>query len=64
MDQSGIPLTRPGAMTSIYHMVISQPWLVLQVTGSITHARFWTATVFMYHYSDYCYAHIMRGNSA
>ena len=32
--------TRPGSMTSIYQMVSSQPRLISQVTGDITHTRF------------------------
>ena len=51
-------------MTSIDHMVSAQPGIIPQVTGSLNHARFWSATVFLDHYSNYCYAHIMRGNSA
>ena len=41
--------TRPGYMTSIDQMVFAQPGLITQVTGSLTHARLWEATVFVDH---------------
>ena len=44
--------TRPGSMTSIDQMVSSQPRFTPQVTVSLTHARFWEANIFVYHYSD------------
>ena len=50
-------------MTSIDQMVSSQPGPIPKLTGSITQVRFWAATVFVYQYSDYCYAHLMRGTS-
>ena len=49
-------------MTSIDQMVYSQPGIIPQFTGALTHAIFWAATVFLDHYSDY--THIVRGTSS
>ena len=51
-------------MTSIDQMVYSQPGLIPEVTGDLTHAIFWSSTVFVDHYSNYYYAHLMRGTLA
>ena len=48
-------------MTSINQMVYDQPGIITQVTGDLTNTRFLTATIFMYHYSNYCYAQLTRG---
>ena len=56
--------TRPGAVTSIDQMVSAQPGIIPQVTGCLTHVIFWESTVFVDHYSYYCYTHLMRGASA
>ena len=53
--------TRPGAMTLIDKMVYDQPGLIHQVTGYLTHSRLWSYTVFLDHYSKYCYAQLIRG---
>ena len=50
-------------MTLIDHMVSSQIGLITQVAGALTHTRFWEATVFMYHYSDYGYTYLTRVTS-
>ena len=55
---------RPRAVTSIDQMVYYQPGITLQFNGAITHVRLWADTVFLDHYSRYCYDHLMRGNSA
>ena len=44
-------------------MVYAQPGIIIQVAGALTHAMFWAATVLVYHYSDYCNTHRMRGTS-
>ena len=51
-------------MTSIDQMVSFQQGLIPQVTGYLTHAIFWEATVFVDHYYNYCSTHFMRGTSA
>ena len=56
--------TRPRSTTLIDQMVSSQPGIIPQVTGDLTYARFWSDTVFFYHYFDYYYAHLIRGTSA
>ena len=38
--------TIPGDITSINQMVSVQPGIISQVTVSLTHARFWAATIF------------------
>ena len=50
-------------MTSIDHILSAQPGIIIQVIGDLTHTRFWAANVFVDHYSDYCYTHLMRGTS-
>ena len=55
--------TRPRGMTSIDQMVSARPELIPKVTRYLTHARFWSTTVFVDHYSDYCYTQLMRGTS-
>ena len=50
-------------MKLIDQMVSSQPGLITQVTWDITHARFWSATIFLDHCYEYCYAHLMRRTS-
>ena len=49
---SKISETRPRAVTSIDRMFYSQPGLNPQINGSLTHSRFWEATVFVDHYYD------------
>ena len=44
-------------------MVSAQTGLIYQVTRDLTHTRFCVATLFVHHYSDYCYTHVMRGTS-
>ena len=61
-DQDSLE-TRPMAMNLIYQMVYAQPGLVPQITGGLTHSRFWAATVFVDHYFDYFYAQLIRGTS-
>ena len=56
--------TRHGAINLIDQMVSAQLGIIPQATGDLNHDRFWGASVFVYHYSDYCYACHMGGNSA
>ena len=55
--------TIPMAMTAIEHMIYYQPGINNKVAGLLTHKRFWEATVFVDHYSDYWYNHTMRRTS-
>ena len=50
-------------MILIGQMVSSQTGLIHQVTGDITHMRFYAANILMNHHSDYCYTHLMRETS-
>ena len=45
-------------------MVSSQPGIIPQFTGALTHERLWAVTVFADHYYGYCYTHLMRGKSS
>ena len=45
-------------------MISSQLDIIPQVTGAITHAKFWASNVFVDHYSDYFHDHLTRGISA
>ena len=56
--------TRPEAMTLIDQMVSPQPGIIPQVTKTLTHSGFWAATVFVDHYSNYCYSRLVMGTSA
>ena len=51
-------------MSLIDQMVSSQPGLIPQVTGYLTHTILWAANLFVNHYFDYYYVHIIRGTSA
>ena len=51
-------------MTSIEQMVSAQPGIIRQVTGALTYTIFWSDTIFVDQYYNYCYTHLMRGNSA
>ena len=43
---SNTPKNRPGAMTSIFQIISSQPGLTPQTTGLLIHGRFWADTFF------------------
>ncbi len=42
---------------------VPQPGLTSQVTGTVTHARYWAATIFVDHFSDVFFVSLMRGVS-
>ena len=50
-------------MEYIGNMVSTQPGLIPQVTGDLTHARFWTSTLILDNYYNYFYDHLMSGTS-
>ena len=54
---------QPGAGTSCDHLISAQPGLISQVTGTLTHARYWAATIFVDHFSDVFFVSLMRGVS-
>ena len=41
-------------------MISAQPGLVPQVSGHLTAARIWAATIFLDHMSRHVYVHLMR----
>ena len=51
--------TRSGYMTLIGNFISSQSVLTPQVTGELTHDRFWAVTIFYYYY-NYCYYLLLR----
>ena len=48
-------------MTSVYQVIYEQTGISFQVTVAINNSRLWEYTVFVDHYSYYCYYHLMRG---
>jgi hypothetical protein len=50
----------PGAYTSVDQMESSTPGLVMQSTGKLTRARHKGAQVFIDHYSNWTYVHLMQ----
>lgn len=51
---------KPGATVSIDQMISAQPGLVPQISGHLTAARIWAATIFVDHFSKHVYVHLMR----
>eukprot|EP00957_Ditylum_brightwellii_P154690 11773579-Ditylum_brightwellii.AAC.1 len=51
----------PGKGTSADHMISHQPCLILQVTGTLTHERYWSATTMVDYTSSYSYSHFIMG---
>ena len=54
---------QPGAGTSCDHLISAQPGLISQVTGTLTHACYWAATIFVDHFPDVFFVSLMRGVS-
>ena len=52
----------PGACVSTDQVVSAVPGIIPQVKGNIMKAFYCGATVFVDHYSDYTYVHLMRDN--
>ncbi|KAL7461231.1 hypothetical protein ACHAXS_001651, partial [Conticribra weissflogii] len=50
----------PGATVSIDQLLSAQPGLVPQISGHLTRARIWAATVFVDHFTDLVHVHLMR----
>ena len=50
----------PGVCISTDQLVSSRGGLIPQRTGKLMNARYVGATIFVDHYSDYVYAHLMR----
>ena len=56
--------TNPGDRTSCDHLVSRQPGLMPQSTGILTHARFWGSVIYVDHFSDYIYSHLIQGTTS
>jgi hypothetical protein len=56
--------SRPGQVVSVDQMKSPTPGLVAQMTGSLTKARYETATIFVDHATDLSYVHLQKSASA
>lgn len=56
--------TFPGANTSTDQMISPFGGLIPQVKGRLMRAKFYAATIFVDHYSDFTYVHLMRNTTA
>ena len=50
---------RPGANTSVDQLESTTPGLILQSTGKLLRARYTAATIFVDHFSNFTYVHLM-----
>ena len=55
---------KPGSGTSCDHIVSSQPGLIPQMRGLLTHARFWGSVLYCDHFSDFIYNHLIEGTTS
>ena len=55
---------KAGSTALIDQLIPTQPGIIPQFTGTLIYARFWAATVFVDHYSDYFYSQLIRGVSS
>jgi hypothetical protein len=62
--KQALPATRPGQVVSVDQMKSPTPGLVAQMTGSLTKARYETATIFVDHATDLSYVHLQKSASA
>ena len=53
----------PNAGTSCDHLISREPGLMAQVTGRLTHKRYYGAAVFTDHFSDLIYPHLITSTS-
>jgi hypothetical protein len=49
-----------GAYVSVDQLVSTQPGLVPQISGQLTSAQIWAATVFLDYITRHVYVHLMR----
>ena len=50
----------PRKGTSVDHMISRQPGLIPQVTGTLTHDRYWGSVTVVDHASNFSYSHIIQ----
>ena len=51
----------PGSGTSCDHIISSQPGLIPQMRGSLSHEKFWGSILYCDHYSDLLFNHLISG---
>jgi hypothetical protein len=56
--------TFPGANTSTDQMISPFGGLIPQLKGKLMRAKFYAATIFVDHFTDYTYVHLMRDTTA
>ena len=56
--------TFPGANTSTDQMISPFGGMIPQMKGRLMRARYYAATIFVDHYSDYTYVHLMQDTTA
>ena len=56
--------TFPGAGTSTDQLISPYGGMVPQMKGKLTKGKFYAATVFVDHFSDYTYVHLMKDTTA
>ena len=54
---------KPGVGTSCDHLISHDPGLMPQVTGRLTHNKYCGAAVFIDHFSNAIYPHLMTSTS-
>ena len=54
----------PGKGTSCDHVVSHQPGLIPQSTGILSHTKFWGSVMFVDHYSDFVFNHLITGTTS
>ena len=52
-------MTKPRSDTSADHLVSKYPGLIPQYTGILTHECFWGSVIFVDHFSDLVYSHLI-----
>eukprot|EP00957_Ditylum_brightwellii_P094592 7204765-Ditylum_brightwellii.AAC.1 len=55
--------TSPGKRTSADHIISHQLGLIPQVTGKLTHDKYWGAVTMVNHASNFSYSHIIKGTT-
>ena len=55
---------KPGGGTSCDHITSTQPGLIPQNKGTLTHERFWGSVLYADHFSDFIYNHLISGTTS
>ena len=56
--------TKPGDGTSCDNIISGQPGLMPQALGNLTHERFWASALYVDHFSDFIYNHLITGTTS